>query len=121
MFYIKKIVKSLIIFFLSTLFLSFLITLLYHFNIMSNSIYTIFKFITPLFSLFLSSFIFGKQAEKRGWLEGIKIGGIVVLIFLIISSFLLNQDFSIKMMLYYIILLLSSLVGGMVGINRKKD
>ncbi len=121
MFYIKKLIQTLGVFLISTMILVFLITLFYYFDVFSNNIYNIFKFIIPSLTLLISTILFGKQAEKKGWLEGIKIGGVVILLFLTLSSLVNGSDFSLRMMIYYIILLLISAVGGMIGINRKKD
>ncbi len=121
MLYLKKLVKSFFLFIILFIILSFLTTLFYHFNILSNNIYKIFELIVPIISLFISTFFLGKQSEKKGWLEGLKLGGIIILVFLTLASFLYNQNFSLKLTIYYIILLLVAASGGMIGINQKKD
>lgn len=118
--YLKKIGKSFILALLGFFLLTLLTTTLYHFSIISNNVYNILKLVSILFVFFLSSYSLGKHSEKQGWLEGLKLGGILIFTFFLITS-LLGEEFQLKILLYDILLLLVSLVGGMVGINRKKD
>lgn len=119
--YLKSLIKALLVFIISFFILTLLTTLFYHFNIVSNNIYKILKLIVPVISLFISTFVLGKNSKKKGWLEGMKLGGITILLFLTLASFLYNEDFTLKLTIYYIILLLVSASGGMIGINHKKD
>jgi len=70
-------------------------------------------------TMFILGVKFGKKASKRGYLEGLKIGGIVVL-----SLFLLNlifyRVFNLYIFLYYLLILASSTIGSMIGINTKR-
>lgn len=72
----------------------------------------------PILAMFTSGYKIGKSSEKKGYLEGIKIGGIIILNFLVLV--LLLDKFSLKSLLYYLILLLTSILSSMIGINRKK-
>ncbi len=118
--YLKNLSKILGITILMILGLSFLNTILYYFDIIASSVSSVMKLITPLISFFIGSYFLGKKAKKKGFLEGLKLGGILILLFLIIGS-LTKHSFSIKMMFYYFILLFTASVGGMAGINRKKE
>ena len=118
--YFKNLAKIVGITILMLLGISFLNTILYYFDIISSSVSSVIKLITPLISFFLGSYLLGKKAEKKGFLEGLKLGGILILFFLIVSI-LTKHNFSIKMMFYYFILLFTASVGGMAGINRKKE
>ena len=119
--YLKNLSKSYLTFIISFFILTLLTTILYHLSIISNNIYKILELIVPIISLFISSFILGKKVEKKGWLEGLKLGGITILLFLTLASFLYNEEFTLKLTIYYIILLLVSASGGMIGINHKKN
>lgn len=96
------------------------ITILYYFNIIGGTTYKILKIILLLLNIFISSFILGKTANNKGFLEGIKFATIIIPIFLILTL-LTNQTLQIKMIIYYLIILLASTFGGMVGISRKKE
>lgn len=119
--YLKNLGKSLLLTLVLLVLSALLLTLLYHFNIVSAKIYNIFKLALPLLFVFIGAVQFGKTANKRGWLEGMKLGAIVILLFLIFSSFIYQSSFNPKMMLYFLLLLLDSFLGGMIGINKKSE
>ena len=116
--YLKKIIISLgfsfIIFFIS----SFLFTFLQYINWLSPTILTVFFTISTIISFFIGGFIFGKKSLKKGWLEGIKLSFIQIIIILLVN--LLISNMQIKNIIFYIILFISTTFGSIVGVNRKK-
>ena len=76
------------------------------------------KFIIPLISILFSSFKLGKMSLKKGYLEGIKLACVIIVLFSIIV--LLFDKFRIRSIIYYFILFITSFLGAMIGINRKK-
>ena len=115
---IKKILNSLLTFFIIIFVGTIVITILNYFNILSNSIISIIKLILPILGIFFSSYRLGKTSEKKGYLEGLKFGGIVILIFSLLV--ILLDKFELKSLIYYLILILTSIMSSTVGINRKK-
>ena len=115
---IKKILNSLLTFFIIIFVGTLVITILNYFNILSNSIISIIKLILPILGIFFSSYRLGKTSEKKGYLEGLKFGGIVILIFSLLV--ILLDKFELKSLIYYLILILTSIMSSTVGINRKK-
>ncbi len=115
---IKNLYMSLIYFFASILIGTIFITIFNYFNILNNNIITSLKLIIPLLSLFISSYILGTKSNKRGYIEGLKLGSIIIIIFLVVT--LITKSFTIRTLLYYSILLLTSTLGSMIGINKKK-
>lgn len=111
--------KSLLITIVPVLILSLLITTLYYFNIIGKGIVTYLKLILPILGLFAGGFYIGRKAEKKGWLEGLKVGGIVLVLLFLLRYLGFDQGFSLKMILYYLILIASSIFGSMIGISRK--
>ena len=97
-----------------------LITTLYHFNIISSNIYQTLKLIILLVNILISGIILGKKATSKGYLEGIKLG-----IFMILLCFLITlvtgQDLKIRLLLYDSMILITSILGGMIGINKKGE
>ncbi len=61
----------------------------------------------------------GKKANSKGFLEGIKIGGLFLLVLIIISLFTNKTIFSLSTFIYYLVLMLASVAGGSIGINKK--
>ena len=111
---IKNILKSLGLFAGIILISTILLTIIDYFSLFNTSIL---KLIIPILSIFISSFIIGKKTTKLGYLAGIKFGGIIIAIFLILV--LLFDSFNLKSLIYYLILLLTSTLGSMIG-NIKK-
>jgi len=115
--YLKSLLFIVVPFFV----LSILFSLLYYFNILGDSVYSIFKIMIPSISLFFGGLYLGKHSKEKGWLEGLKLGGGVVL-FLFLVSILFFHSFSFKGIIYYLIVLFSTIFGAMFGIfNVEKE
>ncbi len=114
----NKYLKSLIYIFSIIIILTFLITIFNYIGIISGISFNILKLSIPIISLFIGGIIVGKNSEKKGWLNGIKIG-ITVIIFFLIIALLMKSKLTIKMVIYYLILLSVTIFGSMIGINRK--
>lgn len=115
---IKNLMMSIGYFLVSVILATLILTILNYFNILGSGIISILKFLIPEVSICIISYLLGKKAVKRGYLEGLKIGGIIVLIFLIISF--ITKTFNMRSLIYYLILILSASLCSMIGINRKK-
>ncbi len=118
--YLKKILKSFLFTISSVIILTFLFTLLNYFDIIGSKIMNIAKVIIPLFSLALGGFVIGKNANKNGWLEGIKIG-IIIIVLISIGNLIFGQNINGKDFIFYALLLISAIFGSMFGINMKKE
>ena len=78
-------------------------------------------FIILMMILFLIiGYKYGKKADKKGYIEGLKIGFSLILVLLFINLIFYNSNFSLERVIYYIILILSSIFGSMIGINKKE-
>lgn len=118
--YLKKIGKFLLTTFISIILLSFILTILYYFNIIDNNIYNIMKMIIVIGSLFINSLLLGKNSNKYGLVEGLKLGSIFLIVMIIIKL-ITNNSFDIRTLIYSFIILLTSSVGAVIGINRKNE
>lgn len=119
--YLKLLGKSflymIIILFASTI----IITLLNYINIFGNKLTTLAKIVISVISFFTGGFIMGKNSKQKGWLEGIKIGSIIIVILLLLNYIILKQSFDLKNIVFYLILLSSSIFGSMIGINKNVE
>ena len=116
--YLKVLGKS-FIYIISILFISIiLVTILNYFNILGTKLVTMFKIIIALVSIFVGGFIVGKNSKEKGWLEGIKLGLIILFILIIINYLILKQTFEIRNLIYYLILVSSCIFGSMIGISK---
>ena len=118
--YLKLISKNIGIMALIILISSFFITLLNYFDILSGSFLSILKIIIMIVSFFTGGFLTGRNSNSKGWLEGLKLGVIFSSLLFIINIFLI-KNFAFKNILYFIILIVSSIVGSMIGISKKRD
>ncbi|MDD2435842.1 MAG: TIGR04086 family membrane protein [Bacilli bacterium] len=117
----KKFDMSLLYTFGIILGFTLLITLFNYFNILSYKVVVVFKIIIPVLSLFVGGFILGKKSSNKGWLEGLKYGILVIVIFSIINYIFLKTGFKIQDLIYYLILIMSGTFGSMVGISNKPN
>lgn len=117
MIYLKRFIRSFIISFTTFIILLLFSTLLCYLNILKGNVLVIINLLTPLLSIFIGSFDFCK---KHGWLDGIIYGSIFIMLLLIINI-LFFSNFKFKNLIYYLILLITSILGGIVGINKKKN
>ena len=119
--YLKHLGMSFIYIIGSILIITFFTTIFSYFNILSDKVTSIIKIIIPIISMMLGGFYIGKRSSKRGFLEGLKLGGIFSILLIIFNYLALNNSFKFKYMLFYIILIISSILGSMIGINKKKQ
>ncbi len=118
--YFKKMVKSFAFALGSILILTFLVTVLNFFDLIDGKVMMVLKVIIPLFSLALGGFIIGKNSKSRGWLEGLKLG-LIFIILLALSNLIVVHEVTYKDFIYYAILLFSAIFGSMFGINMKRS
>lgn len=117
--YLKKYGLRLFYNILEILLLILFMTTLYYFNIIGDKLYSFSKLIILLSSIFINSFILGRNTNNKGYLEGIRYGFIFILILFILTIFL--SDIRLKILIYYIIIMTTSILGSMVGISKKKE
>lgn len=97
-----------------------LITILNYFSIIGNKVVVFLEIIISFISMFIGGFVVGKRSNQKGWLEGLKFGGIF-LIFIVILNLILKNDIELKNIIYYIIILFSTIFGSIIGINKNVD
>lgn len=99
---------------------TFLISLFSFLNILSNNSLVIAKFIIIFLGFFIGAFKQGKNGNKKGFLEGLTVGGILVFI-LFIFNYGFYQTLKFKNFIYYFLLLFISMVGGIIGVSKRKE
>lgn len=97
---------------------SILSSIFYLYTNMSYNVNCLILFIWSAIGLFVINFLNGKRTNQKGYLEGLKLGGLVILLFFIISLF--TKDFiSLSKIIYYGVLILISIIASSIGINFK--
>ncbi len=97
-----------------------MVSLFYYFNIINHGVINYIKLFIVAISMFIGGIYIGSKASKKGWLEGIKVGLEVIFLLFIISYLAFDQGMNLKTIIYYFILLASSMLGSMMGINKRK-
>lgn len=106
--------------FLGILVTTIIITLLNYFGLLNGTMLNIISIITITLSILIGGYLTGKKANKKGYLEGIKFGSIVIIIILFLNLIIFKNQFNLTSILYYLLLLFTSTIGSMIGIMRKK-
>lgn len=116
-----KYLKAFLYIFIPTIVITFILSILHYFNIVSSNVIDYLKLFTIILSLFIGGIYIGSNANSKGWLEGLKIGGIIIILLFVISYLGFDKEIDVKNIIYYILLLTSSIFGSMIGISRKKE
>lgn len=110
-----KYIKSLIIFLSSIVTIPIFLTI---FNLLKLKTNRIIIIIIGALLMFIIGLIIGKKSESKGYLNGLLLSVISILILLIISL-IFRFPLNINTLIYYIILILATVFGSMLGINKK--
>lgn len=98
----------------------FLFTILNYFNIIGDKFLNILKMILIIGTLIFSGFYLSKRSNKRGIIEGLKIGSIISIFFLLITLLAFSTPFKWRNLIYYLILIISSMTGGIIAKQGKE-
>ncbi len=116
----KNILISISEFLVALLVYLLIVTTLAHFNVISYKTVSVMSFIYMCLLFMYNGFKLGKKSQKRGYLSGLFIGVVnIVLVLFLALIFRSMPEF--KSLIYFATLLLSSTLGGMFGINFKKN
>lgn len=100
---------------------SLILTTLNYFDIFSKGTLSIFKILIIIITYFIGGLLIGKKSSKKGWLEGLKFGLIISSILILFDLLGLQQKFDLKLIFYYMILITSTILGSMIGINKRTN
>lgn len=117
---IKKLGQNLLTSFIILIIGIIIISFLSYTNILGGKVLAIFKILVSFITIIVGSFKQGIMSCKRGFLEGLKIG-VLFTIFYMLINFLFFKTFAIKNLLYYTLILFVSMCGGMLGISKRKE
>ena len=117
---LKNYGKTFLFFTITILLISILFSLLNLGGLMSFNTTSILFIILMIIIFLIIGYKYGKMADKKGYIEGLKIGFSLILVLLFINLVFYNSDFSLERIIYYLILILSSIFGSVIGINKKE-
>lgn len=110
-----------LIFVISMILYAFLLGVINFFKAFEGSITSILLFLYMIIITFYMGYTSGKLAEKNGYLEGLKVGGILILLLILFNIIFFQSPFSLTRVFYYLILLAVSVASSVLGINKKKQ
>jgi len=113
--YLKNILYVFVGIFISIIF----VTILNYFSLLNGKVLNVISVVIMILALLVGGYLTGKKANKKGYLEGIKFGGIMIVLILLFNLLVFKNEFNLISILYYVVLLISSMIGGMVGMMRK--
>lgn len=113
-----KYLKYLILFFLILLIIT-IITSLINLTNLNYSIISKIGIILSALSFFIVSAIASHDFIEKGYILGLKLGLIMIIILILTNLIIFRSSFKIDRLIYYTILLASSILGGSFGKNIK--
>ena len=119
--FIIKYLKSIAYILGSILLFSILIGTFSYFNLLSNNVIKVFELIAIIISMFIGGLYLGRLSNKKGFLEGTKIGIVVIVILFLLSYLGFDMSFSLNTFIFYLLILISSILGSIIGINKKSS
>ncbi len=120
MIFFKNAGKSLLISYGFITALTLIITILNYFSILNLNILNYLFYVIPFISFVIGGYTLGKKSLNKGWLVGLKFGFLSILS-LIIVNLILFQEFILANIFNFIIILISSIIGSILGINKKTE
>lgn len=96
---------------------TFLLGTLSYFNILA-SFCNYLKSMVIVIPCFLGSYYLGSKVTKQGYLEGVKLG-LMVLLSIFLIRIILSKGLNIYLFIYYLSIIVISVIGSILGINKK--
>ena len=117
--------KNLIILLKSTLLIIVLllisatiINILYYFDIINNNLIKYLKILLSIFSFFIGGLYIGKKSDSKGYLNGLKLSLVIIVVMFLLS--IIINNFKISRIIYYFITSICITFGSMIGINKNE-
>lgn len=117
---LKKYLMALVYIISSLFILTLILTILNYFDLVSINVLKYLKLFAGILSLLIGGLYIGKNSNEKGYLEGIKLGSIFIFILFLFNILGLGNGIRFALFIYYIILIASSMLGSMIGINKKE-
>ena len=96
-----------------------LLSVFYYF-LFSSKVVNVLGMIYLIILFLVLGFKNGKKANEKGYLVGLKIGLLLIFGLIFLNLILYHSHFKFIRIIYYLILIFASILGGMLGINKKK-
>ena len=115
----KKYLKTFIRMTIEVIVVTLVLSLLSYFNILSDKIYKYKELLFMVLILYFNGIRLGNTSNKYSFLEGIKIGGVAVITFILLNM-IFEHEFNINLLIYYLIIFLLPVLGSMKRSSQNK-
>ena len=112
------ILNNYIFFILSMLVYLIVISALGHFSLFSYKVVSVISYVFMVILFFITGFKLGNRSISKGYLSGL-IMGLSNVLLMVLLGIIFKSIPGVTSIIYYSTLILSSVIGGMFGINRK--
>lgn len=116
---IINLLKSILLILGLLLISSIIINILYYFDIINNNFIKYLKMILSIISFFIGGIYIGRKSISKGYINGLKLSLIIVIISLILG--VIFNNLKLSRIIYYILTTISITFGSMIGINKKES
>lgn len=113
------IIKSVIIFIISTTVFIGIFAALMYFLELDKNYSMIFATLSVAFGCFITSFFASGKIGSKGYITGLIIGFSIFIIITLISMIIDKGKITSNTLFHFLIFILSSLIGGVMGVNKK--
>lgn len=115
----KKYLKTFIRMTIEVIVVTLILSLLSYFNILSDKIYKYMELLFMVLILYFNGIRLSNTSNKYSFLEGIKIGGVAVITFILLNM-IFEHEFNINLLIYYLIIFLLPVLGSMKRSSQNK-
>ena len=77
--------------------------------------------VSEKFSVKSLTFYSGKNSNEKGYLVGLLTSSLLIFLMFVINSIFYGINLKLSTIIYYLILILTGVIGGTIGINKKKE
>lgn len=116
-----KYIKSIIFFISLVLILNLVISILYYFNLTNDNSNHILKIISFIIIYLLTGLYIGKYSKSKGWLEGLKLSLIIILLSILFILVIPSTKFTLSSFIFYLLLTLLIIIGSQISIKLRKQ
>ena len=115
-----KYLKSFMIYLAIFTILFLIISNLSYFDILSQQNCNILNILSLIISSLISGIYTGLKSTNKGYLEGMKIGSIIILFISLLSYLGFNNSFNFVTFICYLFIFIIIIIGSIIVINKRK-
>lgn len=116
---IKNFLKATLIIMGILFIFTIIFNILYYYDILNNNSLKYCKMLASILSFFIGGVFIGKNSLNKGYINGLKLSLIMIIIFLIFG--IIFNNIKSSRIIYYLIMSVCITFGAMIGISKKES